>query len=179
MDARQLYRCLEYVVGGSCEVYVVSRDYVRNIFYMGRTLIVAVNTETAEEHGAHWVVFYIYQSRSGIVSEFYDSYGKLPNEYLIDYSYPLINFNADIHQGAGSSSCAQFVISFIYHRIYQPPFQRAVSYFSRNTQKNERKVNRFYEYIKERVAQMPKLPIQCEKFGCYPKKNNSFKRRFD
>lgn len=177
MDARQLYRSLEYVVGGSCEVYVVARDYVRNIFYMGRNLMVAVNSSVTGEAGSHWVVFYIYRSGDGIVCEFYDSYGRLPEYRRIDYPYPLVNYNAIVHQRDDSPSCALFVIFFAYHRIYRPPFRRAVSYFSKNTSKNEQQVIRFYNYIKDEVSKMPQTNIECKEFGCYPKTNDSLKRR--
>lgn len=179
MDAKTLHHCLEYVASGACEVYVVSREYVNHIYYMGRSLIVVANSSKDQEEGSHWVVFFIYYSDDGIVSDFYDSLSRPPSYYLIDHPYPVVHYNRKAHQSSSSPSCSLFVIYFTYHRLFKPPFRRAISYFSKNLDRNEELVARFYDNIKEKVAQFPNTNTVCQSFGCYPKSNDSLKRRYE
>lgn len=179
MDAKVLHRCLDYVTGGTCEVYVVSREYVSRIFYMGRSLLVAANTSSSDENG-HWVVFFTYYSPDGIVSEYYDSFGSTdPTQFLIDNPYPIVQVNPKRHQDDKSPSCSLFVIYFAYHRINKPPYCRAISYFSKSLSRNEQLVLKLYNHIKDSVAKLPDTNTQCQKFGCYPKSNNSLKRKYE
>lgn len=87
-------RALEYVVGGSYGVYVVPRDNVKTIGYVGRNLVRVANTSLVNEKGDHWYVFHIYNSPTGPVCEFYDSFAKSPNFYDILHPYPVIWFNS-------------------------------------------------------------------------------------
>lgn len=179
MDAKQLHRCLEYVVNGSCEVYVVSREIVSRIVYMGRTLVICANTSPSDEDDGHWVVFITYYSSDGIVSDYYDSLAKPAIDYLIDNPYPIVNYNRRKHQSDGSPNCSLYVIYFVYHWVHKPPFRRALSYFSAGSARNESAVRRFFEYIKADVAKMPATHVECQRFGCYPKSNDSLKRKYE
>lgn len=180
MDARQLHKCLEYIAGGSCEVYVISKDYIRDVLFYGRTLVAAVNTETSDKDNGHWVVFFIYYSSDGVVSEYYDPLGKRPSDYLIDNPYPIVKSNYGVaHQDTNSKLCSLFVAYFIYLRIIRPPYQRVLSFFSKDKVTNDNKVFHFYKSIEENVKRMKDSSTVCRKFGCFPKSSDKFKRRFE
>lgn len=168
MDAKDLHSALTFVTGGACDIYVVSRDFIKNVHYIDRTLIMACNSDTQENKGAHWCVFYVYKKGQEIVCDFYDSFGLTSSEYSITPPYRVVNINRERHQSANTSFCGHLVIYFISLRIrYQ--FGKAISRFNKhNTAKNEAVALKFYERVVMRAP--TEKNVLCARFGCVPLK---------
>lgn len=94
MDADTLYTCAKYVEGSNVDVFVVLRDYVNNIHYIGnKYFVILCNTADSGSVGSHWALFFTYLGSVGPVCEWYDSFGKRPEFYGIHYQYPVVRIN--------------------------------------------------------------------------------------
>ena len=87
------------------------------------------NTDPAGKPGKHWVALYVCTDGTG---EFFDSYGRPPTpnfaKFLRKYCNS-INHNSVRVQGPLSSSCGQFCIYYLAHRVRGRTMKKIVNDF--------------------------------------------------
>lgn len=187
MDARTFQLSLEFVSKGSCDVYVLSKDYVNIVNYTGKDILLGCNTSSQGEEGTHWCIFYIYKTSNGIVSEFYDSYARPPSYYSIIHPYQIVWYNQIVQQTDNSSLCGGFCIYFAFCRLRKNSIQHGCTPLSSDKVKNERIVVQFFNCImkkglKEKIKLRSDIArgIICKSFGCYPDtQQRAMKRKFE
>ena len=104
----------------------------------GRPECMVVNLDPQNKPGSHWIAIYINQDGFG---EFFDSYGRCPEKKEIK-NYLKKNckdwtVNEKLLQSPLSSTCGQYCIYFLYHRVYGVPMHRIVEVFSSDLNKND------------------------------------------
>lgn len=168
MDAETLYTCIKYVVGNNVDVFVVPRDHVNKIHYIGnKQLVVVSNTSDSRTAGAHWVVFITHLGAEGPVSEYYDSYGNLPKYYHFNYQYPVVRYNPNQHQALDSTVCGHLCIYFVYLRLGRR--RKHAQLLSNDKRKNERIALTFFNNIREQAKLAVGNSFVCRRFGCMQK----------
>lgn len=165
MDASTLHSCLEFIAAGTCDVYVLAREYTPLVQYNDRNLIVASNTNTSNFSGQHWCVFYIYKIEEETVCDFYDSYGYPPEKLSIGHPYRVVNYNKEKHQSDDSAYCGQLCLYFCFLRL-KHSFKRTLKAFRKDPEWNEKTAQKFYVKVSKRLTHVTKE--SCEKFGCVP-----------
>ena len=96
-----------------------------------------VNTDPSGHRGKHWLGFYL--GADGI-GELFDSYGRAPNEKFEKYMKKYCNYvtyNSVRVQGPLSSSCGQFCIYYLSHRVRGRSMNTIVNDFSVNLTEND------------------------------------------
>lgn len=168
MDLLQLQRALSYLTGSFAEVYTVARDYVHNIKYNGKNLVIGCNTGDSWTYGEHWVIIITYRVGQQIVSQFYDSFGRRPEYYNIKYLYPITRYNKIQHQNINTTFCGVICIYFVYIRFLRRCAARRVYKLGRNRNKNERAAVDFYHRLQRRMRIDPSPIYKCRFYGCFP-----------
>lgn len=80
---------------------------------------VVCNSDPLEERGTHWIGFWF---KNGTECEFYDSFGRLPNDYdirlreFIDRNSFVCVYNNVQVQPNSSSTCGYHVLFYLYRR---------------------------------------------------------------
>ncbi len=125
-------------------------EAIRFQFRKDDSFIIA-NTATSDEAGTHWLV--IYQSRGHI--EVFNSLGTSAEDIsklLVVTDFSSVEFNSFQVQSAHSTSCGQFCIYFVIHRIVN----LASSFcdicnaiFQHDCQENENSVLEFINWLND------------------------------
>lgn len=105
------------------------------------------NTDGMNESGTHWVAFY---SDSENEIEFFDSFGKLPDEYpqfnyFINH-FDTIRYNGERLQQYFSSTCGYYCMMFLYLRCKKLQFEDIVYIFTDNYKDNDQGVTAFINH---------------------------------
>lgn len=174
MDANTLYSCIKALVADHADIYVISRDVLQNIRFMGRNLIVVCNTATSKEYDAqgHWLLFITFQTSSGIVTEYFDSFCLMPCQYNISYPYPIIKVPNFVTQSKSSSYCGHLCLYYIYVRLGRHP--KHVETMTKDTARNEYlAIGLFERLLPKTMPFLKPTSFQCHNFGCIPNSASS------
>ena len=115
-----------------------------------------VNTDESYNPGEHWVAFYFKSEKS--LPEYFDSYG-LPPMKLSFYKFlskDKFRFSTKVLQGPFSTTCGDYAIFFVIHRVQGFNMNRILTKFTTNTSNND-------SYVKEFIHKLTTKKIKCKK----------------
>jgi len=115
-----------------------------------------MNLSPSNETRTHWIACYIDKNDS---VEYYDSYGKHPNEEFMKNIKSLIEklkpevylkfkINKIIQQRSNSKNCGFFVIRFIIDRLSGIPFKECTGYS--DVVNSEKNISKFKKKLQEK-----------------------------
>jgi hypothetical protein len=102
---------------------VIPINHLPRVSFRPAALI--INLDTSDMPGSHWVSLYFYDS----CCDFFDSYGRPPNEILTEYMLKFSNkifFNNKPVQALLTSTCGQHCIFFLFWRARSVPMSNIV-----------------------------------------------------
>ena len=97
------------------------------------------NTEPHDDPGEHWVAFFVFATHI----EFFDSYGRAPNNPMFPKSFSryVANkncvYNARLLEGFFSKTCGQFCIFYICMRSSGVSYKKMINSLSVNCHIND------------------------------------------
>jgi hypothetical protein len=104
-----------------------------------------INTDDSHLPGTHWVAVYFPQVNC---VEYFDSYGLPPLEDdIIDFmrrNAQTTQFNNVKLQSNDSMVCGQYCVYFLHHRSLGHSLEHLVTYFDRDSSRNDQKVDRWF-----------------------------------
>lgn len=116
------------------------------------------NVDTHDQPGSHWCAFYFDKDGNG---EFFDSYGRKPQELCMNFKYFLENnckewiYNTRELQALDSNVCGHYCLYYLVNRCRNIHMKTIVNRFSKQPSLNDRLVYRFivkhFGYLIRRV----------------------------
>lgn len=153
-----------------------TKKYFRGVFpadslpnKVKKPALIIANTDESSKPGQHWVAFYL--PKKGAL-EYFDSIGEQPKKnYFLKFlkkNGTCYWYNAKRLQGSFSTTCGNYCVMFLLHRVQKISKKKFLNLFSSNYDLNDQNILKMYKKVfKSKEKQFGANSIICNQI-CQP-----------